>query len=154
MDKVNVFKAFRIYNVKNLFFIYRMCNFSNKKDHADELHEILENSIIKNRIRLIDHPLDTSRERERIRRIERLQGMCNAGDIFEVVVSMFALKPEKRTTPFGNEWVHLKMHCGVHQEAIVIPDIIDGVRALCYDISGKSKEESIGITDKHLGICD
>ena len=38
---------------------------------------------------------------------------------------------------------------GVHQEAIVTPENIDAIRAL---MGGYSKEESIKLTNKMLGI--
>ncbi|ODS35647.1 MAG: hypothetical protein A7315_05420 [Candidatus Altiarchaeales archaeon WOR_SM1_79] len=127
----------------------------NYPENEEEFHKILEASIIRNRFKFIDHPLDTSCEREAARRVERMHGQqCNCGDIFEVVMGMYTFQPEKRITPFGNEWVHLKMHIGVHQEAIVIPEIIDGIRALSYDVLKKSKEESIKTTDKSLGLRD
>jgi len=120
--------------------------------------EIVKNSVLKNRISLDENMIHTSRLREYARRKERMLNMQNkifptCGDIFAVTVGLNSFAYIRRTTIYGNKWVHLKLQTAVHQEAIVIPDTIDAIRALSYDKLHVSRDESIRMTDESLGLC-
>jgi len=120
----------------------------------ERLRKNISDSILKNRIKVVDHPIDTSVERERARRHERLwSGVSTGGDIFQLIVTTHAYSPMIRKNVFGNDWVNMKIHLAVHQEAIVIPDIIDAIRALNYDLLKVPKEKSLEMTDRSLGLC-
>lgn len=130
-------------------------NYPTKEDFIN----ICKNSVIKNRIILLERPIDTSTEREIARRAERMGSMksreirCgNCGDIFQLLASLKSYAIIQRKTVYGNEWVHVKLHLGVHQESIVMPDTIDAIRALSYGKLGVSMEESIKMTDESLGM--
>lgn len=119
--------------------------------------EICKNSILKNRIALNDSVMHTSQLREFARRRERMLYMKDkifptCGDIFAVTVGLNSFALMKRTTVYKNKWVHLKLQTAVHQEAIVIPDTIDAIRALSYDKLRVSRDDSIRMTDESLGM--
>ncbi|PKP56710.1 MAG: hypothetical protein CVT89_05770, partial [Candidatus Altiarchaeales archaeon HGW-Altiarchaeales-2] len=99
----------------------------------------------------------TSRLREFARRKERMlymkaQIFPNCGDMFAVTAGLNSFAFIRRTTVYGDKWIHLKLQTAVHQEAIVIPDTIDAIRALCYDKLQVSRDESIKMTDESLGM--
>jgi len=130
-------------------------NYPTKEDFI----EICKKSVIKNRIKLVDRTIDTSTEREIARRSERIRSIItsgrtynNCGDIFQVIVGLNSYAVILRETVYKNKWAHIKLHLGVHQEAIVIPDTIDAIRALSYSKLGVSMEESIKMTDESLGL--
>ncbi len=119
--------------------------------------EICKNSILKNRISLEDKVIHTSRLREFARRKERMLHINNkifpnCGDMFAVTVGLNSYAFIRRTTMYGNKSIHLKLQTAVHQEAIVIPDTIDAIRALCYDKLQVSRDDSIRMTDESLGM--
>jgi len=119
--------------------------------------ELCKNSILKNRIALDDTVMHTSRLREFARRKERMlymkaQIFPNCGDMFAVTAGLNSFAFIRRTTVYGDKWIHLKLQTAVHQEAIVIPDTIDAIRALCYDKLQVSRDESIKMTDESLGM--
>jgi len=121
--------------------------------------EICKNSILRNRIAFDEGVMHTSRLREFTRRKERMlyakdKIFPTCGDIFAVTVGLNSFAFIRRTTVYRNKWIHLKLQTAVHQEAIVIPEIIDAIRALCYDKLHVSRDDSIRMTDESLGICN
>lgn len=125
----------------------------------DKFINICKNSILKNRITLNDDVMHTSRLREFTRRKERMFNMNNktfpnCGDIFAVTVGLNSYAYMRRTTVYGNKWIHLKLQTAVHQESVVIPDTIDAIRALSYDKLHTSRDDSIKLTDESLGLCE
>lgn len=129
---------------------YGIKNYPSKNDFVD----LCKDSILKNRIMLVERTINTSREREIMRRKERIKTISGKyigveGDIFPVVIGLnsynVVLKEDVNRA-------YLKIHAAVHQESIVIPDTIDAIRALMYNKLKILRDESIEITDKSLGL--
>ncbi|MCD6402892.1 MAG: type II glyceraldehyde-3-phosphate dehydrogenase [Candidatus Aenigmarchaeota archaeon] len=90
----------------------------------------------------------------RIYMVSKSEGLSSTASIIEFArdfgrkrYDLYELVVWKDSITFRNGWVHWIQ--GVHQEAIVVPENVDAIRA---SLGLMEKEESIKLTDKTLGI--
>ncbi|MFH1789210.1 MAG: type II glyceraldehyde-3-phosphate dehydrogenase [Candidatus Altiarchaeota archaeon] len=118
-------------------------NFKKKAPTKEELTEVFADD---NRVGMLETVSNTAELKERARRLNKLdERVCPGGDIILAIAasgSYITLQNGKQA------WVTLMCP----QDSIVVPENIDAVRALTYDVKPVERDASLAKTDKTIAL--